>query len=84
MKKFLFSCFTILLMSGFVGSLDALASGFNCSGGDPFYGTSQEIDSWISQLQQGICSGSPGGTKWVFVDVHDMGEIEFYYYPVIE
>jgi len=48
MKKFLFSCFTILLMSGFVGSLDANAvctdhgTGLGCSGGT-FYGTGDEM-----------------------------------------
>ena len=77
-------------MSGFVGSLDAnacepIGTGFNCSGGGPFYGTDLEINCWISQLQQGICSGSPSGTSWEFRDIHDNGPIWFTYYgPDVE
>jgi len=75
MKKFLFSCFTILLMSGFVGGLDANAvctdhgTGLGCSGGT-FYGTGDEIACWMRRLIEGICAGSPAGTEWIFHDVN--------------
>ena len=75
MRKFLFSFVAVLAFAGLFGLQGAQSSNctnngpFNCSGGGPFWGTSEDIDCWTSLLMGGICGLSPCGTEWIFEDI---------------
>jgi hypothetical protein len=85
MRKFLFSFVAVLAFMGLFGlqaalSCDPPGESFNCSGGGPFYGTSEEILCWLSQLDDGIwgiCGLSPCGTEWTFVSIDNGSTITF-------
>lgn len=75
MRKFLFSFLAVLAFSGLFGLQSAFSQdcsfpteSFACSGGY-FYGTTQEIDCWLNQLNEGICGLAGCGTMWDFHNI---------------